>query len=105
MTAYVCVRKLDDLRRCIDHTGTQADVAAAAGLSTTRLSQICVGGKHAKLAIDKAMRLERTLGVPLGHLFVAIDASLLAPYIDTTSGDPCGAPGDTPDSEPAQNAA
>lgn len=91
MTAYVRVRKLDHLRRRIQVTGTQADVAAAAGLTTTRLSQICVG-EYERLAIDKAMRLERALGVPYGALFEACDRALLTPYLDDsdTSGDTSG---------------
>lgn len=80
MTAYVRVRKLDDLVECIDATGMQVDVAAAAGLSTQRINQIYTG-RHSTLEVRKARRLEEALGVPTGHLFVAIDADLLAPYI------------------------
>lgn len=109
MTAYVRVRKLEDLRRCITHAGTQVDVAAASGLSTTRLNQICVG-KHKRLSVDKAERLERALGVPLGSLFVAVDAHP-APYLSSSS-DSTGGGSDTgggnnseADSEPAYTAA
>lgn len=110
MTAYVRVRKYDDLRRLVTTTGTQVDIAAAAGLSTTRLNQICVGKKET-IAVDKAARLERCLGVPLGTLFEACDGDELRPYISTTDGatdddgDGEAAPGNTPADAPAVVAA
>jgi hypothetical protein len=82
MSAYVRVRKLEDLRRRIDNTGsTQTEVAASAGLSVQRLNQIYVGN-HAVLEVRKAGRLEDVLKVSRGTLFVAIDGPLLVPYID-----------------------
>jgi transcriptional regulator with XRE-family HTH domain len=80
MTAYVRVRKRDDLVAAIDATGTQVDVAAAAGLSTQRINQLFTGA-HDVIEVRKARRLEDALGVPPGALFVAVDGPLLAPYV------------------------
>lgn len=99
MTAYVRVRKVDLLVECIDATGTQVEVAAAAGLSVQRLNQLYTGG-HDVIEVRKARRLEEALGVPHGALFTAVDAPLLAPYIrlaDDPEDDPDpGEPADTP---------
>lgn len=82
MSAYVRVRKLEELRRHIDGTGsTQTDVAAAAQLSVQRLNQLYVG-HHDVLEVRKAGRLEDVLKVRRGTLFSAIDGPLLVPYID-----------------------
>lgn len=81
MSAYVRVRKLDDLVQRIDDTGTQVDVAAAAGLSTQRVSQLYTGN-HNIIEVRKARALEEVLGVPHGALFVAVDGPLLLPYVD-----------------------
>lgn len=82
MSAYVRVRKHDELRRHIDATGhTQTDIAAAAHLSVQRLNQIYVG-HHSVLEVRKAGRLEDVLKVPRGTLFTAVDGPLLVPYID-----------------------
>lgn len=97
MTAYVRVRKHELLVQCIDATGTQVDVAAAAGLSIPRINQLYTGA-HAILEVRKARALEDALGVTHGVLFTAVDAALLAPYLhdDDPDGDPDhAAPGDT----------
>lgn len=80
MTAYVCVRELDTLVEHIDATGTQVDVAAAAGLSVQRVNQLYTG-HHNVIEVRKAARLEEALGVPPGTLFVAVDSELLTPYV------------------------
>ena len=93
MSAYVCVREQDDLRRRIDATGcTQTDLAAAAGMSVQRLNQVYVG-RHTVLEVRKAGRLEDVLKVPRGTLFSAVDGPLLVPYIDD---DPAPPPEDPP---------
>jgi transcriptional regulator with XRE-family HTH domain len=86
MTAYVRVRKLDDLVECIDATGTQVDVAAAAGLSVQRVNQLYTGA-HQIIEVRKARRLEEALGVSPGALFTAVDGPLLAPYLHADSDD------------------
>jgi transcriptional regulator with XRE-family HTH domain len=93
MSAYVRVCKHDELIQRIDETGTQVDVAAAAGLSTQRINQIYTGA-HAVLEVRKARRLEEALGLPHGSLFTAVDAPLLAPYMRAES--PEGEPADQP---------
>lgn len=77
-TVYVRVRNLVRLRQLVASTGTQNSIAAAAGLSAVRLSQIM----HAKgaVAVTHAAALEDVLGVERGELFVAPDAHLVAPY-------------------------
>lgn len=89
MTAYVRVRKHELLVECIDATGTQVDVAAAAGLSNPRINQLYTGAR-AILEVRKARALEDALGVAHGVLFTAVDAALLAPYLhdDDPDGDP-----------------
>lgn len=90
MTALVRVRKLDDLVDRVDATGTQVDVAAAAGLSTQRLNQLYTG-THTTVEVRKARRLEQALGVPHGTLFAAVDGPLLMPYlhaVDLDEDDP-----------------
>ena len=98
MTAYVRVRKVDLLVERVDATGTQVDVAAAAGLSVQRVNQL-VTGAHSVVEVRKARRLETALGVPHGTLFEAVDSGLLAPYIqlaDPVDPDPVDpGPGDT----------
>lgn len=98
MSAYVRVRKLDDLVQRIDHTGTQVDVAAAAGLSTQRVNQLYTGA-HSIIEVRKARRLEDALGVLHGTLFTAVDATLLAPYITAEEPD-----GRTPGAVPSNQA-
>lgn len=104
MTAYVRVRKVEDLVECIDATGTQVDVAAAAGLSVQRVNQLYTGG-HDIIEVRKARRLEEALGVPHGLLFTAVDAGLLAPYLHVS--DPEDDPGGDvdPDSAAPRSAA
>lgn len=100
MTAYVRVRKHDELVQRIDDTGTQVDIAAAAGLSTQRVNQLYTGA-HQIIEVRKARRLEDALGVCHGTYFEAVDAPLLAPYVLTAGpeGDPD--PGDSePDAQP-----
>lgn len=93
MTAYVRVRKLDALVAAVDATGTQVDVAAAAGLSTQRVNQLYTG-HHSIIEVRKARRLEDALGVPPGELFTAVDGPLLLPYVHATEDDPCEPAGD-----------
>lgn len=88
MTAYVRVRKLADLVECVDATGTQVDVAAAAGLSVQRVNQLYTGA-HNIVEVRKARRLEDALGVRPGSLFEAVDRDLLTPYV--TAGPEGGA--------------
>jgi transcriptional regulator with XRE-family HTH domain len=101
MTAYVRVRKLSDLVEAVDATGTQVDVAIAAGLSVQRLNQLYTG-RHDTVEVRKARRLEQALGTPPGALFVAVDGDLLGPYVHADQADPEAA-GDpaapTPDRE------
>jgi hypothetical protein len=87
MSAYVRVRKLDELRRLIDAAGTQTDVAAAAGLSLQRLNQLYVG-THSRLEVRKARRLEDVLHVPYGSVFAAVDGPLLEPYMTDDHDEP-----------------
>lgn len=96
MTAYVRVSKWEQLVEAIDLTGTQVDVAAAAGLSIQRVNQLYVGS-HNVLEVRKARQLESVLGAPLGSLFIAVDGPLLLPYVH--EDDP-GEPGE-PTSVPA----
>lgn len=95
MTAYVRVRKLDDLVECIDATGTQVDVAAAAALSVQRVNQLYTGA-HGVIEVRKARRLEEALGVPHGLLFEAVDGGLLAPYLRDGDGEDDPGPADPP---------
>lgn len=98
MSAYVRLCKREELVQRIDETGTQVDVAAAAGLSTQRVNQLYTGA-HDVLEVRKARRLEEALGVPHGSLFTAIDAQLLAPYVRAEP--PQGDPADQPPGEAA----
>lgn len=106
MSAYVRIRKPEELRRCILAAGQQRDIAAAADLSTTRLNQIATGRKQV-LDVGKARRLEQVLGVPHGTLFVAVDGEALAPYIDEmgdtehVEDEPEDAPGSDVSAQPA----
>lgn len=106
MSAYVRVRKLDDLRRAIDAAGTQTDVAAAAHFSVQRLNQLALG-RHDVLEVRKAARLEQVLNVPPGTLFDAIDGDLLRPYIGDSSEHDSGTedPTDDEDDAPSRHAA
>lgn len=97
MSAYVRVRKLEELRRLIDATGsTQTDIAAAAQMSVQRLNQLYVGN-HLTVEVRKAARLEDVLKVPRGTLFSAVDGPLLVPYIDDEPVPPDGRPHRTVD--------
>lgn len=98
MTAYVRVRKHDDLVAAVDATGTQVDVAAAAGLSVQRVNQLYTGA-HDVLEVRKARRLEDALGAPPGSLFIAVDGPLLLPYVHAADEDDT-APGEPADDEP-----
>jgi hypothetical protein len=80
MPAYVRVRKLTELRDCIDALGTQTDVAAAAQLSLQRVNQLYTGTSTV-VEVRKAARLEDVLGLPRGSLFEALDRELLMPYM------------------------
>ncbi len=80
MTAYVRVRKHEDLVTRIDETGLQVEVAAAAGLSVQRVNQIYTGA-FSVVEVRKARALEDVLGVAHGTYFEAVDGSLLAPYV------------------------
>lgn len=103
MSAYVRVRKHEELRQHIDATGhTQTDVAAAAQLSVQRLNQLYVG-HHAVLEVRKAGRLEDVLQVPRGTLFTAVDGPLLVPYIDDGPPSPDEGPRRTVDKRDTQN--
>jgi transcriptional regulator with XRE-family HTH domain len=62
----------------VSSTGTQTAIAAAAGISGVRLSQILSG--KGGVAVVAAAALEDTLGVDRGSLFVMPDAGLAAPY-------------------------
>jgi transcriptional regulator with XRE-family HTH domain len=82
MSAYVRVRKHPDLVEAVDNSGTQTDVAALAGISLSRLSQLYTG-RHHTIELHKAAALEDTLGVPRGSLFVFTEPfGPLAPYVD-----------------------
>lgn len=80
MTAYVRVCKHELLVEAIDLTGTQVDVAAAAGLSVQRVNQIYTGA-NTVIEVRKARALEAAVGLPLGALFEAVDGPLLVPYV------------------------
>lgn len=78
--ALVRVRKHQELVDRIDETGTQVDVASAAGLSIQRLNQLYTGS-HSVVEVRKARALEDALGVPHGTYFEAVDGPLLVPYV------------------------
>jgi hypothetical protein len=80
MKGYVRVRKLDDLATAVDRTGLQSEIAEAAGLSRVRVHEL-YRGVHDVLEVRKARSFETVLHVPLGTLFIAVDAELLAPYM------------------------
>lgn len=77
-TVYVRARNLERLRQIVSTTGTQSSIAAAAGISGVRLSQILSG--KGGVAVAAAAALEDTLGVARGELFVMPDPTLAAPY-------------------------
>lgn len=92
MTAYVRVCKREQLVEAIDLTGTQVDVAAAAGLSVQRVNQIYTGANDV-IEVRKARALEAAVGVPLGSLFQAVDGPLLVPYVhEDDDPDPAAIP-------------
>lgn len=89
MTAYVRVRKHEELVTRIDQTGYQVEVAHAANLTVQRLNNIYTGTKSV-IEVRKARALEDALGVPHGTYFEAVDATLLAPYVHAADPDPDG---------------
>jgi transcriptional regulator with XRE-family HTH domain len=102
MPAYVRVRKHDDLVAAIQRRGTQTDIAALAGISLSRLSQLYTG-RHDVIAVDKAGALEDVLDVPRGSLFQFAESyDRIAPYVDLDSDpdpEPDESDDDTDDSE------
>jgi transcriptional regulator with XRE-family HTH domain len=97
MPAYVRVRKHDDLVAAIQRRGTQTDIAALAGISLSRLSQLYTG-RHDVIAVDKAGALEDVLDVPRGSLFQFAESyDRIAPYVDLDSDNP------EPDPEPDES--
>lgn len=85
MPTYVRVRSIDTLRERIEQTGeTHVDVATRAGISGVRLSQI-LSGRSPSLPLEHAAKLEDTLHVTRGTLFVLNDPvaiDLIGPYLD-----------------------
>ncbi len=88
MTTHVYARQDAALRDCVKRDGgTQTGVAERAGMTLSRLNQLCTG-KDTGIPVRLAARLEDALGVPRGTLFTADrDAvEFLAPYLVVRDG-------------------
>lgn len=79
-TVYVRARDLPRLRLAVATAGSQASVAARAGISTVRLSQI-LHGTTKSVAVAVAVALENAVNVHKGTLFALPDAELARHYI------------------------
>lgn len=79
-TVYVRTRDLPRLRLAVTAAGSQASVAARAGISTVRLSQIMHGATKT-VAVATASALEDAVNVHRGTLFTLPDADLARAYV------------------------
>lgn len=85
MTAYVRLKSAEAMLQALaEHGGTQAALAASAGISGQRLNQI-IREVSAVIPVHTAAALERALGVEVGSLFAPDDAELLRRYLAAPS--------------------
>lgn len=84
LTTHVRIRNGARLRALVySAVGSQRKVAEAAGMSFQRLNAL-ISGVRPVIAVDQAARLEDTLNVPRGSLFVLDTPELIAPYTVST---------------------
>ena len=79
-TTYVRTRDLPRLRLAVATAGTQRAVAARAGISPPRLSQI-LHDETGTVAVAVAVAIEDAVNVQRGTLFALPDADLARHYV------------------------
>jgi DNA-binding phage protein len=86
VATHVCIRNLAELRARVRAAGGQAAVARAAGVSEQRLSLLMTGARP-RIGVALAARLEDTVKVARGALFVVDTPELVTPYTALTGTD------------------